>query len=313
MDTHSESDRSAFRSPAITAPFFKSAVAGLFGLAAVLACATPALADKNGTGNGCNWELYNGYVLPVGNPTGFEYIFPGDVTGQLPNPLGTGSAGTNAFYANTQINNLATVNSNTANLNNNGDTVYVMSGSALDNPVPGDWPVTPIHYVGTTPTYHFGVATQGCATWTVPLDQYWLYPDGSSVEVPIPVVQWKGAYAKNDLLNTAVIYTSTQAGAGGWWGVTYAVSKSGTAKFTITNNTDVPISLGTTGYTLKGPTPPNSIGCQSPQACPGLQAAVDSLNEGVYPAPGEAGSPFTPVKTPKQALQPGQSFTFEAK
>jgi hypothetical protein len=283
-------------------------------LASALALAAPAHAQQC---NGCGPELGNGWYSPVPNATGFEFDFAGDQTGVIPQQV-QGDTTTNAFAV-LGASTITVTYDIPAQL-----TRVIFSGLALPDPVPNGWK-GPDHacVVGGPGTYHFGLnggwqaANQNAGYFSrlpmsSPVAAYWITNQGPS-SVQTLTASWVGKFSKKNALRWAAVYTQTTECAGMWQMVAYSPPAGGKAlEIKLTNGGTAPITIGTTGYEL-GFSPPNDPACRKSPQCPANQAVLDSLNDEGFPIPGAPGSKFIPVKTPKKVIQPGQSFTFEAK
>jgi hypothetical protein len=282
-----------------------------------LAAAVVALGAGQASANPVDSK--NGWnPLPANvNPTGYEFDFQGDVRYLIPTQLTT-DKGVNPFYAQSLYNG-ASYNSISVNYDSGANlTRVLLSGDALPNPVPPDWPGG--HHVWNgVDSYHTGLDEVFPGEGDLPpvVSQHWISPEGN-FEMPALEVEWKAArhLKKRKLpLDYAVIYVEAADGAGGTWTQTPYEGTDGAparpVQFMITNNTDAPISIAVIGYILNVPGPVVPAACEQP--CAGDVAILDSLQDTDYPTPDEPGSKFVLVKGPGGPLQPGQSFVFNAR
>jgi len=283
----------------------------LFCAVAIGVFAAPSQANQNGTGGG---ELWNQFVPPNGNPVGFEVDFSGDLTSTIPAQV-TQDMGTNPFYALSLLPGEPAANPTTVTYDSGAMITRVLfSGGALPSTLPGNWPIAP--YNGT---FHFGINGGSSVPSIAPLlpiqsaSQHWIY-SGGTLQLPVLTVAWDGIFKKktlDDQLWAAVFTETKDLSAGSWQFAPYLPNKhGGPIKFLITNGGTTPVVIGNTGYEL-GFVPPRNKECRKSPQCKANQKALDSLNDQSFPAPGENGSTFISVKTPKGALAPGESFEFK--
>jgi hypothetical protein len=278
-------------------------------LASALTTAAPAMASCTVPNLGA--EVGNWWVNPVGNPTGFEVDYAGDVTGTIPAQI-TADPMTNAF-AGLQLYNGSQVNPTTVNYDAGANLTRLIFSSqgALPNPVPGTWGLYAPDYYGTT--YHYG-ENDGyqCTTPTplTPVSKHWLYDDGTLQEVPYLHASWDGSFAKGTKGESwAAVYFEAQDHSTGGWQLVDVIQKPGKpVKINLTNGSQAPITIGIAGYEL-GLTPPNDPDCVKSPQCAANQAALEKLNEVGMPVPGQPNSPFTALKVSKKPIAPGKTIT----
>ncbi len=285
--------------------------------AALVASAVALAAPAHATCNGCGGpELWNGWFPPVPNATAFELDFVGDQTGVIP-PQVANDPTTNAF-ASLGASTITVTYDAMANL-----TRVTYSGQVLPDPVSATWG-GPNHQCNGNGTYHFGLnggwqaQNQNANRFnripmSSPVAAYWISNQGTS-PVQSLMASWVGKFSKKKGLLWAAVYTeATDCLTGGWQMVAYSPAAQGKAvKIELTNGGPKPITLGATGY-IAGISPPNDPDCQKSPQCLANQEVLEQLNDQYFPIPGASGSKFTPVKVPRKAIQPGQSFVFEAK
>lgn len=282
-------------------------------LASALATAAPALADCNAL----VVEAGNGWVNPyTGTARVFEVDFNGDVTNVIPpqitaDPMTNAFAGLDLWDNQTQVNPTTVTYDQSANLTR----VVFSSQGVLPNPVPANWGSYAPDYNGS---YHFGEnlgwACDG-ATSLVPAAEYWIYPDGTTQDVPFLEGSWAGSFPKKATkpLWAAVYVEAADHSTGGWQLIGYAPPKNGKpVKIKLTNGSKAPIKIGLAGYEL-GLSPPRDAECLKSPQCAANQTALEQLNEVAMPVPGQPGSPFIALKVSKKAIMPGRSIVLTLK
>jgi len=277
----------------------------LFFASAVLAAMSgPAYSRYSPT------ELENCWVDVVGNPTGFEFDYGGNVTSAIPPQTGTDPT-LDPFYAMHLLS--STFNSNPVTVTYDSIanlTRVTQSGSALPNPPPNN--LQNPNQTGNS--YHMGINVGPQSGSSGPLvSREWLYTNTTFL-LPTLQVSWNGVFSgKAKGLFWAAIYIQPSGSTVGCWSYTgYQTVQGQKTEFEIANHSAAPVVIDMIGYQLGFPVPDNRKCRQSPQ-CKENQKALDELNGKMFPPPGFEGSTFTTVKPPKKALQPGDTFVFNAK
>jgi hypothetical protein len=257
-------------------------------------------------------EVGNWWVLPVGNPSGYEVDFAGNVTGVIPaqvtvDPMTNAFAGLDAWDGLSQVNPTTVTYDATANLTR----LIFSSQGQLPNPVPANWGTYAPDYYGNS--YHFGENLGWQCSYPTPLtpvSKRWLYADGTSGQVPFLHASWDGSFKKGSKGSSwaAVYIEAADHSTGGWQFVNVMSPKTGRpVKINLFNGSQAPITIGLAGYIL-GLTPPHDGDCLKSPQCAANQAALEQLNEVAMPVPGQPNSPFTPLKVSKKAIPPGGSM-----
>jgi hypothetical protein len=258
-------------------------------------------------------EITNCWIDPVGNPTGFELDYQGNVTTTIPSQVTTDYV-VNPWYGQHLATPASNYNPTTVAFDMGANlTRVILSGDPLPNPrtLP---PMGNPNSAHNMTSYHTGTNVGwGVVSAVTLVSREWLYPT-SSLQVQSPQVSWNGVFnGKPKKLFWAVIYVGTGEGTAGCWSAAaYQPSRTGAAAFVVANNTAAAITIDAIGYQL-GIEGPQGAKCRQSPQCPANQKALDMLNDEFYPIPGVDGSQFITVKGPKKPLQPGQSFVFKAK
>ncbi len=275
----------------------------LAGVAA-LALGSPAFSSTlaNGGTQQVAPEMCNQWFTSDEAATGFEIDFAGDVTANLPAQVN--ESVTNPFYwfDPAATNPTTVVYDPVANV-----TRLIMSSSVpLPATPPNDYPW------GYNAGWHTG-AIEGPNSGNLHVvSEHWIYPAGTD-ELNILSPSWNGILKKGAkeawlLTYMGAVDPKTGAETGGSWCVT-PYNPNAPKTLTMTNFTDHPIKVDRIGFIPDLPVPTDRD-CLKNAACPANQHVLDTLNWQAFPPPGDPGSQFKVVKTPKM-LAPGQGFTFK--
>lgn len=255
-------------------------------------------------------EIWNGWVTPPSpsgpQPTDFEIILAGNVTGDIPNPPEPGYGLYDPFCPPSQTcNNISIAYNPSSNT-----TTVEFSGSTLYQNIPG-----------YAPLVHFGLLNGpgGSHIKCFTRETEWTF--ASAPPEPVPIVninpknckkQKKGPESKGTMVYATVyletsfspITPSQPATSGGWYDVPYTrLSGSEQPEFVFTNGGSQTIYTANSGIVLNESLPGDKT-CQKTVDCKGNIAYLERLNFADMPPPGSKGSPFIPMEFPPPSKIP---------
>jgi hypothetical protein len=287
------------RHAAVTMAFLASAMPLVF--------AGPAHAIQHGP-----YEMDMRYLAPCSSPpdTGVEFDFTGNELAYVSAPV-TDDPYTNPFYA-LYLNGGPLPNPTTVNYVS-GQTEYIASSTqALPNP-PINWYTQDLYVDPNTGaiSYIVGITVERAPSEisVAPTSVHW-NPECS--HSPVWGNSYVGAFDESKPIFWAAIFTQSKDQSTGDWSFTpYQVSKSGTVKLSIINNSDEPVSIGLVEVQLGFDYPTVSKKCRKdPLGCGGLEKYMDMLNPTNFPISG-SGSHFTVEKSPSGPIPSGKSYVYE--